>query len=364
MSHKGRLTRAQLALERGRLDALVITHLPNITYLCGFTGSAAVLIIGRGQGERDRVFFTDGRYTQQAHQEVKSARIKILPGKSAVVAASEWLAQQSSWRRIGVDAAHLTVAERNLFAKPLRGKARLVDAPAIVEQIRMIKDPEEIATIRAACHLGSALFDRLLEVVRPGVSETQVAGELEVAARELGAEQMAFPTIVASGPRSALPHGRASQAALPSRGFVVCDFGVILAGYCSDMTRTLHLGQPPSQARRTYDAVREAQQAALDNVKPGATAAEVDCAARKWLQKLNLDRFFTHSTGHGVGLEIHEAPRIAAGQEETLRPGMVITIEPGVYLPGKWGIRIEDTIVVTDSGYEILTPCPKDLVVV
>ena len=364
MDHRGRLTRARLALERGRLDALVVTHLPNITYLCGFTGSAGVLIIGTGQDQRETVFFTDGRYTQQAHEEVKASRIKILPGKSALVAASEWLAQQASWRRIGVDAAHLTITERNLFAKPLRGKARLVEAPAIVEQMRMIKDPGEVAKIRAACHLGAALFDRLLEVVRPGVPETEVAGELEFAARRLGAQQMAFSTIVASGPRSALPHGRASQSALPFKGFVVCDFGVILAGYCSDMTRTLHLGNPPRQARRAYEAVREAQQAALDAVKPGATAGEVDRTARKLLQKLNLDIFFRHSTGHGVGLEIHEAPRIAAGQEETLRPGMVITIEPGVYLPGKWGIRIEDTVVVTDLGCEILTPCPKDLVVV
>jgi Xaa-Pro aminopeptidase len=174
---------------------------------------------------------------------------------------------------------------------------------------------------------------------------------------------MAFPTIVAGGLRSALPHGRASAAAIPASGFVVCDFGVILAGYCSDMTRTLHLGRPPKEARRVYEAVREAQQAALDAVKPGTTVGEVDWAARKSLHRLNLARFFTHSTGHGVGLEIHEAPRIAAGQEEALRPGMVITIEPGVYVPGKWGVRIEDTVAVTNSGHEILTPYSKDLIV-
>ena len=360
MDYKGRLARARLALEQSHLDALLVTHLSNIAYLCGFTGSAGVLVIS--QSQRDSVFFTDGRYTQQAHQEVNSARIKILQGKSALAAASEWLAQKKSWRKIGIDATHLTVAERNTFAKSLRSKARLVESPAIVEQMRMIKDSAEITKIRAACHLGVTLFDRLLEVVRAGVSETQVAGELEFAARRLGAE-MAFSTIVASGPRSSLPHGRASQAAVPARGFVVCDYGVILAGYCSDMTRTLHVGRPPKQARRVYEAVREAQQAALDAVKPGTTVGEVDRAARKLLRRLNLAMFFTHSTGHGVGLEIHEAPRIAADQEETLRPGMVITIEPGVYLPGECGVRIEDTVVVTDSGYEILTPCPKELIV-
>jgi len=359
MDYKGRLAHARLALDRTHLDALLVTHLPNIAYLCGFTGSAGVQVIS----ERDNVFFTDGRYTQQAHQEVNSARIKIMRGKSALAAASEWLAQQQSWRKIGIDAAHLTVVERGAFANLLRGKARLIESPPIVEQMRMIKEPGEIAKIRAACHLGVALFDRLLEVVRPEVSETQVAGELEFAARRLGAEQMAFSTIIAGGPRSALPHGRASQARLPARGFVVCDFGVILAGYCSDMTRTLHVGRPPKEARRVYEAVREAQQAALNAVKPGTTVGEVDRAARKLLQHLNLARFFTHSTGHGVGLEIHEAPRIAAGQQETLRPGMVITLEPGVYLPGRWGVRIEDTVVVTDSGYEVLTPCSKELTV-
>jgi Xaa-Pro aminopeptidase len=360
MDYKDRLARARLALEQSRLDVLLVTHLPNVSYLCGFTGSAGVLIVSQREG----VFFTDGRYTEQAHQEVKAARIKIAPGKSASAAAADWLATQKSWRRIGIDAAHMTVAERAAFAKALPGKARLVAAPAIVERMRMVKDPAEVAKIRAACHLGVSLFGRLLEVVRPGVSETQVAGELEFEARRLGAEQMAFPTIIAGGPRSALPHGRASQAKLPLRGFIVCDFGVILANYCSDMTRTLHLGRPPKEALRAYGAVREAQQAALDAVKPGATVGAVDGAARKSLRKQGLDKFFTHSTGHGVGLEIHESPRIAAGQKDLLQPGMVITIEPGVYLPGKFGIRIEDTILVTDSGCEILTPCPKDLVVV
>ena len=361
MDHKSRLSHTRLAIQQSHLDALLVTHLPNIHYLCGFTGSAGVLIISRNKAP---AFFTDGRYSQQASEEVKGATIKIQHGKSASAAAAGWLAKQKRLRRIGIDAAHMTIAERNSFARPLRGKAKLVAAPALVEQMRMIKDPGEIAKIRAACRLGEALFHRLLEVARPGVSENEVAGELEFAARRLGAEQMSFPTIIAGGARSALPHGRASHAALPLRGFVVCDFGVILAGYCSDMTRTLHLGRPTKEGRRAYEAVRDAQRAALDAVKPGATVGEVDRAARKYLQKQGLGRFFSHSTGHGVGLEIHEAPRVAAGQQETLQPGMVITIEPGVYLPGKFGIRIEDTVVVTHSRCEILTPCPKDLVIV
>ena len=220
---------------------------------------------------------------------------------------------------------------------------------------------QEIAAIRAACHLGVELFRTLTQKLRPGVAESQVAGELEYAARQAGVEQMAFSTIIAGGPRSALPHGRASNAAIPQQGFVVCDFGVILAGYCSDMTRTVHVGRPQPEARSSYEAVREAQQSALDAVKPGVTSGEIDQAARKLLYNRGLGKFFTHSTGHGLGLEIHEAPKIAAAQKEVLRPGMVITVEPGVYLPGKWGVRIEDTVVVTETGCEILTPCPKDL---
>ncbi len=363
MDHKGRLSRARKALDQSRLDALVVTHLPNVHYLCGFTGSAGVLVISQSQGP---VFFTDGRYTQQATEEVVGAAIKIQPGQSALTAASGWLARKAFWRRIGLEAVHLTLAERSAFAKALRGKATLVAAAPIVERMRMIKDSDEVASIRAACHLGVSLFERVLEVARRGVSESEVAGELEFMARKLGADQMSFPTIIAGGSRSALPHGKATQAALPLRGFLVCDFGVILNGYCSDMTRTLHLGDPTKQHRRAYEAVREAQQAALSVVKPGVTVEDVDQAARKWLKNKGLDKFFTHSTGHGVGLEIHEPPRIAAGQKEPLQlqPGMVITIEPGVYLPGRFGIRIEDTVAVTDSGCEILTPCPKDLVIV
>jgi len=175
---------------------------------------------------------------------------------------------------------------------------------------------------------------------------------------------MSFPTIIASGARSALPHGRASQAEIPAKGFVVCDFGVILTGYCSDMTRTVYVGSPEPEAQRLYSAVQEAQQAALDAIKPGQTTSEVDSAARKRLRRAGLGRYFSHSTGHGVGLEIHEAPRVAAGQTEVLRPGMVITVEPGVYLPGRWGVRIEDTVVVTEQGCEILTHTSKELITI
>jgi Xaa-Pro aminopeptidase len=263
-----------------------------------------------------------------------------------------------------VEAEYLSVANQGRIGFALGKGFRLVDAPPLVEMARMVKDKEEVELIRAAVLMGAGLFDTVLKTVRPGRRESEVAAEMEYAARRGGAEQMSFETIIASGERSALPHGRASGAALPRRGFVVCDFGVILAGYCSDMTRTVYVGRPSGEARDLYDAVRESQQAAIAAVRPGIAVGEVDEAARKLLKKRGLGGNFSHSTGHGVGLEIHERPRVAAGQTEILQAGMVITIEPGAYIPGKWGVRIEDMVLVTETGCEVLTPTSKELIAV
>jgi Xaa-Pro aminopeptidase len=256
------------------------------------------------------------------------------------------------------------VAEKKRITDLLPSRCRLRSVPVLVERARMVKDSEELGLIREAVQLGAKLFDRALEVLRPGVRETEVAAEMEYAARLAGAEGMSFPTIIASGPRSALPHGRAIGQPIVGGGFVVCDFGVILAGYCSDQTRTVWVGDPSEDARHAYESVREAQLAAIAAVRPGISTGEVDDAARKVLRKAGLGRYFTHSTGHGVGLEIHESPRVAAAQKDVLRPGMVITIEPGVYFPGKWGVRIEDMVAVSKNGCEVLTPTSKDFLTV
>jgi Xaa-Pro aminopeptidase len=360
MDHKGRQRRLQKLLPAHRLDALLVTHSSNVRYLCGFTGSAGAIVISKSKS----VFFTDGRYKEQARLEVQDARV-VVAGKTPLAAAAEWFAanaKKTASRTVGVEAEHLSVAERSRLLKALRSGLRLRDAPPLVEQARMVKDAEEIERLRAAVLLGASLFDVLLKAIRPGVKETEVAAELEYAARQAGADGMSFETIIASGPRSALPHGRASGAAIPANGFVVCDFGVILAGYCSDMTRTVHVGQISSEERRVYEAVRDAGQAAIETVRAGVSVGEVDCSARKVLENKGLGKYFTHSTGHGVGLEIHEAPRLAAGQKEVLRPGMVITVEPGVYIPGTGGVRIEDMVVVTDTGCQILTPTDRELI--
>ena len=362
MDHAGRLSRVRSALGENDLDSLLVTHLPNIHYLCGFTGSAAALLVAN----RGAVLFTDGRYSAQAKEEVTGARI-VIASKSPLVTAAGWLATNKERRSstlVGIEPDSITAGMRDRLAGMLKGKARLRSAPPLVERARMVKDAAEILRIRRAVELGAGLFRIACKKIRPGVTEIEVAAAMEYEARRAGAESMSFPTILASGARSAIVHGRASGARIPRRGFVVCDFGVILAGYCSDRTRTVHLGQPSGEARRLYEAVLEAQQAAIAAVRPGATAAEVDGAARRALRKRKLARYFTHSTGHGLGLEIHEAPRLAEGQTQKLEPGMVITIEPGGYVPGKWGVRIEDVVVVTPSGCEVLTPTDKELVII
>jgi Xaa-Pro aminopeptidase len=357
MDYLGRQRSLQNELSKHRLDAFLITHLANIRYLCGFTGSAGVLLVS----EDKSIFFSDGRYASQARAEVQAGRI-VIQRKPPLLLAAEWLRSRFSRLSVGIEAEHLTVAGQRRLKDCLSSSFRLRLAPPVVEQARMIKDREEIEHIRKAVLLGSKLFTHLLGTIRPGMTELEAAAELESAAYRAGAPAMSFPTIIASGERSSLPHGRASNQAIPQRGFVVCDFGVILDGYCSDMTRTISVGHPTLEARRVYQAVREAQQAATDAVQAGRTVGEIDGVARKSLEKNKLGKYFSHSTGHGVGLEIHEAPHLAAGQKEVLRPGMVITIEPGVYLAGKFGVRIEDMVVVNERGCEVLTSASKDLI--
>jgi Xaa-Pro aminopeptidase len=356
MDHQGRQKKVQGVLAQNRLDVLLVSHLPNICYICGFTGAAGVLLIT----ENHSLFFTDGLYTSQAHDEVKGSKV-VITQLPPIAAAAKWISTRKK-TRIGVEAEHLSVAARIRLAEALPSGCRLREALGLVERLRMIKDGEELECIRAAVQLGAGLFDTALKTIRPGVRETEVAAEMEYAARRAGAQGMSFPTIIAAGKRSALPHGRASTARIPVPGFVVCDFGVILTGYCSDMTRTVHVGRPTTEERRAYQAVRDAQQASIAAVRPGINVGEVDRAGRKLLEKSGLARYFTHSTGHGVGLEIHEAPRITAGQTEILQPGTVITIEPGVYLPGKWGVRIEDMVLVTENGCEVLASTRKELI--
>lgn len=356
MDYAQRRRRLNEILAQRKLDALLITHLPNIRYLIGFTGSAGVLVSVGGR----LTFFTDGRYTAQAGDEVQGARVVIAKG-AALTSATEHLNRSLRVQaRVGIEAEHMPVSQRSTVGKAARKGIRLVETVGAVQQLRTVKEPEEIARITRAVDLGAGILPSGLKAIKPGVAESVVAAELEYAARTRGAEAMSFETIVASGERSALPHGKASSAPIARKGFVVLDFGVILAGYCSDMTRTVHVGRATREARRMYDAVLEAQLAAIAAVRAGVSVGDVDRAARSVLENSGLGKFFTHSTGHGVGLEIHEPPRIAKGATDILQPGMVITIEPGAYIAGNGGVRIEDMVVVTESGCNVLTPASKD----
>jgi Xaa-Pro aminopeptidase len=340
------------AAQAAGVDALLVTHPADVRYLSGFTGSSAALAIAGGRA----VLFTDGRYKTQARAETSGLRV-VVEQKAAAILAVEWLAENGVVR-CGFDAAHMSVAALESLRAALAGSKRrgfFVATEGLVARLRQVKDEDEAGRMRRVAALGCKLFEQVLPFVTAGAVESAVAAQLEFQARLAGAEAMSFETIVASGERSALPHGKASAAKLPKRGFCTMDFGVVLEGYCSDMTRTVHLGKASQREWDVYHSVLEAQVAAVEIVTPGVTCGEVDEAARSVLRKAKLDKYFSHSTGHGVGLEIHEGPRVASKQKQVLEPGMVITIEPGVYLPGEFGIRIEDTLLVTASGSEVLT---------
>jgi Xaa-Pro aminopeptidase len=349
------MRRLRLSLLGLCADALLVTHLPNVRYLCGFTGSSGWLLV-----EQDRsTFFTDSRYTFQARQEVLGARIQIAP-HGLINSLAEALKGRRRLR-LAYSPAQLSVAQFNALKAGLGGRVRWVRASQLIETLRAVKDASELNTIRDACMLISRVFEQSVASIRPGVTELALAAKIEFAIKSRGAQGPSFETIVASGPRSAWAHATPSLKPFRKNELVVLDQGAILRGYCSDMTRTVFLGRPTPKVRRLYGAVLEAQDAAKAAIRPGVTAQSVDAAARKALRSQGLERFFTHSTGHGLGLEVHEMPRLGRGEETVLQQGMVLTVEPGVYLDGFGGIRIEDDVVVTSSGAEDLTTAPREL---
>jgi len=345
--------RLRVLLSELGADALVVSHLPNVRYLCGFSGSAGVLFVERTKS----TLFTDARYTFQAREEVVGAEIRIAK-KGILRALREALRVRRRRLRVAYSPAHMTVAEKQLLEQG--AGVRWVADGNVVERLRAVKDAEELASIRTAAILISDVFRRALPLIRPGASELELAAEIEHGVKRGGGSGPSFETIVASGPRSAWAHARPTSKLLRKSELVVLDQGAIIAGYCSDMTRTVHMGRASAKARSLYQAVLEAQQAGKQAIRPGATAADVDRAARASLKSSQLDRYFTHSTGHGLGLEVHEMPRLAKGEQTVLREGMVLTVEPGVYLEGFGGIRIEDDVIVTPNGYDDLTTAPRD----
>jgi Xaa-Pro aminopeptidase len=347
-AEENRRERAVSLLEEPKLEALLVTNLHNVRYLTGFTGSNAAVLLFKS---RPAILFTDPRYTVQSRQQV-TCRVRIAKGPLTKSITQEL--DRTRVRRVGFEQDNLTVAQFESF------KRKMEPVTGLIERLRVVKDSAEIEKIRASVLSNSTALEAALKRFRIGMKESELAAEIDYQNRKLGAEAPSFDTIVAAGERAALPHAQPGAAKI-GPGILLIDMGAFRDGYASDMTRMVHVGPATPKYKQAYRAVLEAQLAAIDAVKPGATTNAVDRAARGTLKEHGLEREFIHSTGHGLGLEIHELPRIGRKDKTKLETGMAITIEPGVYIEGWGGIRIEDTVLVTQSGCEILTPTTKEL---
>jgi Xaa-Pro aminopeptidase len=343
----GRVSRLRAALKRQRLSAVLVTHLPNVRWLCGFSGSAGSLLVSA----RDVVFFSDFRYRAQSRREVRGARLfEYTGGAVEPVAAAVRRARVS---RLGFESDRMTFATHADCAAAMPG-VELVPLRGTVEGLRAIKDDREISVIRRALAIaGRALAAGSRRLA--GNSELEVASRLQALIRERGGDEESFPTIVASGPRAALPHGLPTKKVIGGGELVVIDFGVRLDGYCCDITRTFSPSKWESKSKDIYKVVLEAQRAALDAIAPGVKGSSVDAAAREVIERAGHGKHFGHGTGHGVGLEVHEQPVLSPRSGDTLQPGMVVTVEPGIYVENFGGVRIEDMVLVTKTGREILS---------
>jgi Xaa-Pro aminopeptidase len=355
----GRLGRLRSWLAEREVDAFLVTRLTNVRYLTGFTGSAATLLVRRDGA----LFVTDGRYRDQSAEQLEAAGVAAEIAIGTTVARQrERLAEAArDCGRLALEDHDVTWAQQRELAGVF-AHAELVPAGTPVEDLRRVKDAGEVDRIRAACAIADDAFAQVAPRFADGITERQFALALEFAMRERGAEAMSFDPIIAAGPNGAKPHAEPSDRVVERGELVVCDFGCVVDGYCSDMTRTVSVGDPGADARHLYVVVLESQAAGRDAVAIGADCAAVDRASRDVIDAAGLGHTFLHGTGHGVGLDIHEAPRVASSARDTLRAGDVVTVEPGVYLPGVGGVRIEDTVVVTPSGAVALTLTPKDLV--
>jgi Xaa-Pro aminopeptidase len=338
---------------------LLVSKPVDVYYLSSFRGSAGLLLLGPHQTR----LWVDPRYTLQARDQ--SCGVTVIETREPLSrAVARWIAGHDGGT-VGYQDEHLTCAElarlgREVRATKKRAVVRWRPVGFLLDELRMVKDQWEIERIRAAGRVTAEVFREVLPLVQPGTRESDLAAEIEYRMKRSGAEGPAFDTIVASGPRGAWPHARASSRRLRRHELVILDLGAILAGYVADMTRTVYLGAPTRRARELYESVAEAQQQAVQHLCAGMCADEVDAVARHFLTHHKLDSYFTHSTGHGVGLDVHERPRLGKGEQTLLPAGSVVTVEPGVYVEGYGGVRIEDTVLVNENGPEVLTPASRE----
>ena len=353
---KSRLKALQELLEQRKLDAVVVGHRPDWFYLSGFTGeSGALLVSGKGMA-----LVTDSRFTVQARGEIRKGRV-ILQKGNLFSSIGDYV-RENRFRRVGFDPGQVTVAQLGIARKSAGGRCRWLASAGLVQGLRSRKDAAELAQMRRAALLASDVVESAIRLLKPGVREFEIAAEIEYGMRKRGASGPAFDTIVAFGERAALPHARPTAKRLKKNELVVLDLGAILGHYCSDITRTVFIGKAPGRIREWHRAVVEAQSAAIAAAQSGTTCEKVDAAARRVLAGFRLERYFVHSTGHGLGLEVHEDPRVARGQKRRLESGNVITIEPGVYMEGVGGIRIEDDVAIHKNRTEVLTRGTRNLI--
>jgi Xaa-Pro aminopeptidase len=344
-------------LAEAQVDLMLVTNLVNVGYLTGYSGSNGLALIGPDT----RAFITDFRYVEQAAEEVDPsfdrlrASLDLLDALADVLPAGDEL-------RLGFEDAHASVRQHARLRELLPDRVELVGVTGLVERLRVVKEPEEIARIQAATELADAAFERLLEDGLVGRTEREVAIAFEHDMRLRGAQRPSFETIIAAGPHAALPHAQPRDVKIGAGELVVIDWGAQLDGYCSDCTRTVATGEVGETAREIYELVLEAQLAGLAGIRAGRSGRDADADARAVIQQGGQGERFGHGLGHGVGLDVHEAPRLSQRSEDDLQVGNVVTVEPGVYLPGQFGVRIEDLVVVTDDGSEILTSVRKDLI--
>jgi Xaa-Pro aminopeptidase len=354
--YSSRVSALQKLLKASGLDALLITAPPDWYYLSGFTGEAGALVADR----RGLTLVTDGRFTVQAAEETQGLRV-VLQSEGLFRSCGE-LCAKAKYRAVGFDPVQVSVAQLMSLRKASGRGMRWQEASGLTASLRARKDEVELARMRKAAVLACEVMEHTIRLLKPGVREFEVAAEIEYQMRKRGASGAAFESIVAFGSRGAFPHARPTAKRLRKNELVVLDLGAILGGYCSDITRTVYVGKATAKVRLWYQAVLEAQAAAIGAIAPEATCGEVDAAARAVLTAYRLDQHFVHSTGHGLGLEVHENPRLAKGQKTQLATGNVVTVEPGVYFAGVGGIRIEDDVAVHENGNEILTRASREFI--
>ncbi len=352
---KERIKKLREKLDQENLDLLLVTSLTNIRYLCGFTGSNGVLLVSKDNA----IFLTDFRYKEQVKKEVKGAEIKIAQ-RELFSTLTDIDLLKGKRIKAGFEEKYLSFQLYQRL-KTLLPQVLWVPTENLVESLLVIKDQEEIKRIKKAAEISAKAFDEILPFFRPGTKESDIAAELEYRIKRNGGEGSAFEPIVASGLRSAMPHARASSKMLRKGEFVTLDFGALYEGYVCDITRTLVLGNATSRQKKIYDLVLKAQSKAIDNARPGMKGFELDKVGRDIIKKAGYQEYFGHGLGHGIGLLVHDSPGVGTKSQEVLKPGMVITIEPGVYIPGWGGVRIEDDVLITRNGCKILTHIDREL---